>query len=263
MVSNLPAMELRDKVIVVTGAARGIGEAMARRFAREEPAGIVVSDIDDEAMEAVAADIGAKAVRADVSVESDTVALVDAAEDAFGPVDLFCANAGIGISGDEQTPDSEWERLWQINVMSHVHAARRLIPEWVARGEGYFLPTVSAAGLLTNLKAAQYSVTKHAALAFAEWLAITYGDAGVRVSALCPQGVRTRLLDVAEEFHTLLDPVALEPSEVADSVVEGIVAERFLILPHPEVEQYFQNKANDYDRWLGGMRKLQRTVFAD
>ena len=256
-------MELRGKVIIVTGAARGIGEAMARRFAREEPAGIVVSDIDEEAVQAVASDIGAKAMRADVSIEADTVALIDAAEDAYGPVDLFCANAGIGISGDEQTPDDEWARLWDINVMSHVHAARRLVPEWVARGEGYFLPTVSAAGLLTNLKAAQYSVTKHAALAFAEWLAITYGDGGIKVSALCPQGVRTRLLDAADEFRTLLEPVAIEPAEVAQAVVEGIAAENFLILPHPEVEQYFQTKANDYDRWLGGMRKLQRNVFGD
>jgi NAD(P)-dependent dehydrogenase (short-subunit alcohol dehydrogenase family) len=254
-------MQLRDKVIVVTGAARGIGEAMARRFAREEPAGIVVSDLDEEPLALVAAGIGARPIPADVSSERDTVALIDAAEDAFGPVDLFCANAGVGITGDEQTPDDQWDRLWDVNVMSHVHAARRLIPEWVARGEGYFLPTVSAAGLLTNLKAAQYSVTKHAALAFAEWLAITYGDAGVRVSALCPQGVRTRLLDVADEFRTLLEPVALEPAEVAEQVVEGVAAERFLILPHPEVERYFQNKASDYDRWLAGMRKLQRGVF--
>jgi len=189
------------------------------------------------------------------------VALIDAAEDRFGPVDLFCANAGIGIRGDEQTLDEEWQRLWEVNVMSHVYAARRLVPEWRARGEGYFLPTVSAAGLLTNLKAAQYSVTKHAALAFAEWLAVTYGDEGIKVSALCPQGVRTRLLDAAEEFRTLLESVAVEPEDVAEAVVQGIADERFLILPHPEVTQYFQNKANDYDRWLGGMRKLQRNLF--
>lgn len=254
-------MELRDKVVVVTGAARGIGEAMARRFVAEEPAGIVVSDVDGDELEQVADSIGALAVVADVARESDTVALVDKAEDRFGPVDLFCANAGIGISGDEQTPDEEWQRLWEINVMSHVHAARRLIPEWRARGSGYFLATVSAAGLLTNLKAAQYSVTKHAALAFAEWLAVTYGDEGIEVSALCPQGVRTRLLEAADEFRTLLEPVALDPSEVAEAVVEGLAAERFLILPHPEVEGYFQNKAGDYDRWLGGMRKLQRNLF--
>ena len=256
-------MELSDKVIVVTGGARGIGEAMARRFAREEPRGMVISDIDAETLDAVATDLGAMAVPADIAVEADTVNVIEAARQAFGPVDLFCANAGIGIAGDEQTDDAEWDRLWRINVMSHVHAARHLIPEWQERGEGYFLATVSAAGLLTNLKAAQYSVTKHAALAFAEWLSVTYGDAGIRVSALCPQGVRTRLLDAADEFRTLLEPVALEPADVAEAVVAGLGEERFLILPHPEVEQYFQNKANDYDRWLGGMRKLQRTVFPD
>lgn len=254
-------MQLHDKVIVVTGAARGIGEALARRFSHEQPAGIVVSDIDADTLQTVADEIGALAVTADVAVEADTVALIEQAEEQFGPVDLFCANAGIGIPGDEQTPDEDWDRLWQINVMSHVHAARRLIPEWKARGEGYFLPTVSAAGLLTNLKAAQYSVTKHAALGFAEWLAVTYGDDGIKVSALCPQGVRTRLLD-SSEFRTLLEPVALDPSEVAQAVVQGIAEERFLILPHSEVEQYFQNKANDYERWLGGMRKIQRNLFA-
>jgi short-subunit dehydrogenase len=151
--------------------------------------------------------------------------------------------------------------MWQVNLMSHVHAARRLIPAWLARGEGYFLSTASAAGLLTNLKAAQYSVTKHAAVSFAEWLAITYGDRGIKVSCLCPMGVKTPLLDSADEFHALLDPLAIEPEQVAEAVMEGLAEERFLILPHPEVAQFFQNKANDYDRWIGGMRKLQRTVF--
>lgn len=256
-------MRLGGKVVVVTGAANGIGRAMARRFAHENPAGLVLSDIDTEAVGSVASETGGVAVVADVTVESDTVALIDEAEERFGPVDLFCANAGIGIAGDEQTSDSEWGRLWEVNVMSHVHAARRLIPGWVARGEGYLLATVSAAGLLTNLKAAQYSVTKHAALAFAEWLAVTYGDEGVKVSALCPQGVRTRLLESTAEFRALLGPTALDPEEVAEAVVTGLDAEKFLILPHPEVERYFQNKAGDYDRWLAGMRKLSRSVLAD
>ena len=150
--------------------------------------------------------------------------------------------------------------MWHVNVMSHVHAAKHLIPGWKARGAGYFLATVSAAGLLTNVKAAQYSVTKHAAMAFAEWLSITYGDAGIKVSALCPMGVRTRLLDAATEFETLLGPEAIDPSMVADAVVEGLADERFLILPHPEVAQFFQNKANDYERWLGGMRSCSAGI---
>jgi short-subunit dehydrogenase len=197
----------------------------------------------------------------DVAVPVDNNRLVDEVEELFGPIDLFCANAGIGFVGDEQTPPEEWDRMWQVNVMSHVHAAHRLIPTWTARGSGYFLATVSAAGLLTNLKAAQYSVTKHAALAFAEWLAITYGDQGVKVSCLCPMGVKTPFLDSASEFKDLLLPYAIEAETVAEAVVAGLGSEQFLILPHPEVEQFFQNKANDYDRWLEGMRKLQRSVF--
>ena len=256
-------MRLTDKVIVITGAASGIGEAMARRFARESPRALVLGDLDLDGVERVAGDIGAVAHRIDVSDPEANRRLIEDTEDRFGPIDLFCANAGYGIIGDEQTDPSEWDRMWQVNTMSHVHAARHLIPGWVARGEGYFLATVSAAGLLTNLKAAQYSVTKHAAMAFAEWLAITYGDAGVRVSALCPMGVRTKLLDAGSEFERLLGPDALPPDEVADAVVAGLDAEQFLILPHPDVARFFQNKANDYERWLGGMRKLQRTVFPE
>ena len=182
-------------------------------------------------------------------------------EDRFGPIDLFCANAGYGVTGDEQSDPDDRDRMWQVNLMSHVHAAKHLIPSWTARGEGYFLTTASAAGLLTNLKAAQYSVTKHAAVAFAEWLSVSYGDAGVKVSCLCPQFVSTPLVDAMSELEDLIGPSLIEPSVVADVVVEGLRAESFLILPHPEVENFFQNKANDYDRWLGGMRKLQRNVF--
>lgn len=234
---------------------------MAHRFAREGPAGLVIADIDLDAATAVAGETAGVAVLCDVSDPEANKDLIEGAEDRFGPIDLFCANAGIGLVGDEQSDPSSWDRMWGVNVMSHVNAARHLIPGWVARGEGYFLATVSAAGLLTNLKAAQYSVTKHAALAFAEWLAVTYGDAGVKVSALCPQFVNTPLLEGSEAFQALGANHTLEPSEVADVVVSGLQDERFLILPHPEVEQYFQNKANDYERWLGGMRKLQRTVF--
>lgn len=236
---------------------------MARRFAHEDPAGLVIADIDLDAAESVAEEVGGIAVQTDVSDAEANRALIEETEDSFGPIDLFCANAGIGMIGDEQSDIEIWDRMWAINVMSHVHAARHLIPAWVARGHGYFLATASAAGLLTNLKAAQYSVTKHAAVAFAEWLAITYGDRGVKVSALCPQFVNTPLLIDSETFQALGGNHTIEPEEVAEAVVDGLAAERFLILPHPEVEKYFQNKANDYDRWLGGMRKLQRTVFPD
>lgn len=234
---------------------------MARRFAKENPAGLVVADIDIDSARAVADDVGGVAVLTDVSDPEANKDLIEGTEDRFGPIDLFCANAGIGIVGDEQSDTAVWDRMWGINVMSHVHAARHLIPSWMARGEGYLLVTASAAGLLTNLKAAQYSVTKHAAVAFAEWLAVTYGDRGVKVSALCPQFVNTPLLTDSEAFKALGGNHTLEPEEVANAVVAGLDEEKFLILPHPEVEQYFQNKANDYDRWLGGMRKLQRTVF--
>lgn len=236
---------------------------MARRFAREDPAGLVIADLDLDSATAVADEVGGVAVLADVSDPDANRDLIEGTEDRFGPIDLFCANAGIGMVGDEQSDIVMWDRMWNINVMSHVHAARQLIPAWTARGEGYLLVTASAAGLLTNLKAAQYSVTKHAAVAFAEWLAVTYGDEGVKVSALCPQFVNTPLLTDSEAFKALGGNHTLEPEDVADSVVAGLADERFLILPHPEVEKYFQNKANDYDRWLGGMRKLQRTVFPD
>ncbi len=256
-------MDLKDKVIVITGGGSGIGAAMARRFAAETPRAMVIADIDLDSAAGVAEQVGGVAVLTDVADADSNESLIEGTADRFGPIDLFCANAGIGMVGDEQSDPSSWDRMWEINVMSHVHAARHLIPDWVARGSGYFLATASAAGLLTNLKAAQYSVTKHAAVAFAEWLAITYGDEGVKVSALCPQFVNTPLLEGSEAFQALGANHTLEPDEVADAVVSGIEAERFLILPHPEVEKFFQNKANDYERWLGGMRKLQRTVFPD
>ena len=256
-------MDLRDKVVVVTGAGSGIGAAMARRFAKESPKALVLGDLDVSSAREVADEIGAEPFEIDVSDEAANRDLVESVESSHGPIDLFCANAGYAMVGDEQADAREWDRMWEVNVMSHIHAAKALVPSWVARGEGYFLSTASAAGLLTNLKAAQYSVTKHAAVAFAEWLAITYGDAGVRVSCLCPQFVDTPLLERAEEFKALGGSHVLTPEEVADAVVAGLESESFLILPHPEVETFFQNKASDYDRWIGGMRKLQRSVFPD
>ncbi|MCZ6661834.1 MAG: SDR family NAD(P)-dependent oxidoreductase [Actinobacteria bacterium] len=254
-------MRLNDKVIVITGGGSGIGAALARRFSRESPTALVVADLNHESGLAVAEETGGTAFEVDVSDPDSNDRLIDFVEEAFGPIDLYCANAGIGFAGDEQTPPEEWDRMWQVNLMAHVHAARRLVPGWLARGEGYFLSTASAAGLLTNLKAAQYSVTKHAAVAFAEWLAVTYGDSGVKVSCLCPMGVRTPFLDSAHEFHDLLDPYAIDPEQVAEVVVAGIEREDFLILPHPEVKRFFENKADDYDLWIGGMQKLQRSVF--
>lgn len=254
-------MKINNKVVVVTGAGSGIGAAMARRFSHEDPAGLLLADLDGDSVDRLAAELGAIAHQIDVSDPGATAHLVDETEDQLGPIDLFCANAGYGLAGSEQSDPEEWDRMWNVNVMSHVHAAKQLIPGWLARGEGYFLSTASAAGLLTNIGAAEYSVTKHAAVAFAEWLSVTYGDKGVKVSCLCPQFVATPLIDAMSELKDLIGPSLIEPSVVADAVVDGLAAERFLILPHPEVEKYFQNKAADYDRWIAGMRKLQSSVF--
>jgi NAD(P)-dependent dehydrogenase (short-subunit alcohol dehydrogenase family) len=223
----------------------------------------VVADVDAAGAAAVAESIAgaggtALAVSTDVAVEADVVALVDKALDTYGPIDLFCANAGIAVTGSVDVPDEEWRRIWDINVMAHVYSARAVLPGMLARGEGYLLHTASAAGLLTNLGAAPYAVTKHGAVALAEWLAITYGDAGIKVSCLCPQGVRTNmLLGAGPEGEALLAAGALEPEDVADAVVAGLASEGFLILPHPEVAEYLRRKAGDYDRWLAGMRRLQ------
>jgi NAD(P)-dependent dehydrogenase (short-subunit alcohol dehydrogenase family) len=258
-------MELKDKVVVVTGGASGIGRALCRRFAAEGARGVVVADLAGDGAAAVAEEIGGLGVSTDVSVEADIRTLVDTAESTYGPIDLFCSNAGIAIGGGVDVADEAWDRIWGINVMAHVYAARAVLPGMLARGSGYLLATASAAGLLTNLGAAPYAVTKHAAVALAEWLAITHGDAGIKVSCLCPQGVRTPMLlggsDAGEDAANMLMPGAIEPEDVADAVVEGLEAERFLILPHPEVAEYFRRKADDYDRWLAGMRRLQARVM--
>jgi NAD(P)-dependent dehydrogenase (short-subunit alcohol dehydrogenase family) len=262
-------MDLADKVVVVTGGASGIGRALALRFAEEGARGVVVADLDGTGAERVAGEVGAQGVGVgcDVADRAQTEALVERAEDAFGPVDVFCANAGVGggIGMDEG-----WEQALGVNTLAHVHAARRLVPGWVERGSGYFLSTASAAGLLSQIGSAQYAVSKHGAVAFAEWLSITYGDAGVRVSCLCPMGVNTPLLNAGEESgeadgRTAMNVVkaagaVLEPEQVADVVVEAMAEERFLVLPHPEVLDFFRRKASDYDRWLAGMRRLQAAI---
>ena len=255
-------MELDGKHVVVTGAGSGIGRACAVRFAAEG-ARVVVSDLDGERARAVAAEIDAVALPADVGREAEILALVAGARDRGGPIDLFFSNAGIaGPAGGPEAPDAELQLTWEINVMSHIWAARALVPEMVARGEGYLLSTASAAGLLTQISALGYSVTKHAAVAVAEWLAITYGDAGLKVSCLCPQAVRTPLLDLALEdpvgAAALLSGGVIEPDEVAAAVVAGLADERFLILPHEDVAQHLAFKGARPDRWISGMRRLVR-----
>jgi NAD(P)-dependent dehydrogenase (short-subunit alcohol dehydrogenase family) len=254
-------MLVRDKIVVVTGGANGIGRALCERFRREGARGIVVADVDAEAHN-VAREIGGLAVIADVGIERDVIRSVESAVGAYGRIDLFCSNAGLGTEGDVQTPDETWQRSWQVNVMAHVYAARAVLPFMLATGGGYLLQTASAAGLLTQIGSAPYSVTKHAAVAFAEWIAITYGDRGIKVSCLCPQGVRTRMLEGASEStRGMLGETALTPDAVADAVVAGLAEERFLILPHPEVAEYVRRKAADCDRWLRGMRRLhERTL---
>ncbi len=250
-------MKLKDKVAVVTGGAHGIGKALCERFAREG-ARVVVADLDTEAASQVAKQIGGLAVTTNVAREADIVNLVQKANEAFGAIDLFCSNAGIGTPGGADEANEIWQNIWEVNVMAHIYAARAVVPQMLARGEGYLLNTASAAGLLAQIGSAPYSVTKHAAVAYAEWLSITHGDRGIRVSCLCPQGVNTDLLRRSTGGPgQFLRAGMLEPDQVADCVVKGLEEERFLILPHPEVAEYLRRKATDYDRWLRGMRRLQ------
>ncbi len=258
-------MELRDKVVLVTGGANGIGRALCRRFVAEGVRGLAVVDRQAKASYELALELGGTAIglAADVAREADVEAAVHATEERFGPIDLLVSNAGIGTGGGVEAPNEAWQQIWEVNLMAHVYAARAVLPGMIARGEGYLLHTASAAGLLTNIGAAPYSVTKHAAVGLAEWLAVTHGDQGIKVSCLCPQGVRTDMLLAGTDDAAgavVLAQGAIEPEDVAEAVVRGLAAETFLILPHPEVLTHFQRKAGDYDRWLGGMRKLQRRI---
>jgi NAD(P)-dependent dehydrogenase (short-subunit alcohol dehydrogenase family) len=256
-------------VAVVTGAASGIGRAFAERAAEERPAKLVLADLNLEGVEAVARELGAVAVRADVSQEQDIVALVERARQEGGPIDLFYSNAGVpGPPGGPEAPDEELDRTWKINLMAHVWAARALLPEMVERGQGYLVSTASAAGILTQVDALAYSVTKHAAVALAEWIAINYGDAGIKVSVVCPLGVRTPMLEGAVERRSpgaaaLLADDLLEPSQVAEAVIAGIRDERVLILPHENVARYMALKGARHDRWLEGMQDLVRRARAE
>lgn len=264
-------MELRDRVVVVTGGGSGIGAALALRLAAESPAAIVLADLDGANAQRVAAQV--TAANPDVAVEDracdvaspDQVdRLVRDTAQRHGRVDLYCSNAGIGTGAGIEAPDEVWQRIWDVNLMSHVHAMRALLPAWLERGEGHLLITASAAGLLTNLGDAPYSVTKHGAVALAEWLSITYGDRGLHVACLCPQGVRTPLLfgDRPELQDALAAEVVkaqriIEPEEVAEATIEGLRDDRFLILPHAEVADYERARATDRERWLGAMRRMQ------
>lgn len=255
-------MKIEGKSVVVTGGASASGLALARCFAAEGARGIAIADLQEEALERAAAELGCLAVPCDVTDEAAIACLVAAAEEAHCPIDVFVSNAGIALMGSADASDEEWRQNWDLHVMAHVYAARAVAPKMAAQGKGYLVNTASAAGLLSHVESATYSVTKHAAVAFAEWLSIEYGERGVRVFVLCPQAVRTAMLAGHEESVASLDGV-LEPEQVADSVIEAMEREAFLILPHPEVEGYMQRKAADRERWLRGMRKLRAVHGGD
>lgn len=258
-------MEVKDKVIVVTGGGSGIGRALCERFARDGAAAVVVADLNAAAAAEVAGVIGGVSATVNVGIEADVQQLVADATQRFGRIDLFCSNAGVIVRADEDAPIAQWQRHWDVNVMAHVYAARAVLPQMIARGEGTLLNTASAAGLLSQVNSAPYSVTKHAAVAFAEWLSIAHRDQGIRVSCLCPQGVDTPMLRGAEAGgrRSFLADGALTAQHVAECVVQGLRDEVFLILPHPEVLTFFQRKAGDYERWLRGMRRLRDQVMRE
>ena len=257
-------MKIAGKVCVVTGAASGIGKALAGRFAAEGARGVVCADRNEADAAAVAGSIGGLAVRCDVSQESDINALVVAALERYGAVDLFCSNAGVIERHGLDASLKDWRRTMDVNFMAHVLAARAVVPVMLKQGSGYIVATASAAGLLMQVDSATYTVSKHAAVAFAEWLSVNYAERGIRVSCLCPQGVRTpMLLGPSGERKSFLSEGSVSAEEVAAKVVEAIEAERFLVLPHPEVAEYERRKTADRDRWLGGMRRLRAAIMAD
>ena len=249
-------MEVRDKVVVVTGAANGIGRALAKRFSEEGAGKIIIADLDEQGLKRVETETGAESFKTDVASEADIKQLIKSCERKYGGIDLLCNNAGIGVNGGPEVPNEEWQKIWEINVMAHVYAARAAIPGMLRRGSGYILNTASAAGLLSQIGSAPYAVTKHAAVSFAEWLAITYGDRGLKVSVLCPQAVRTAMTADDPDGVASVDGM-IEPEQVSEAVVTTLKNESFLVLPHPKVLDYIQRKSGDYDRWIEGMKKLQ------
>ncbi len=255
-------MQIAGKVIVVTGGANGIGRGLCERFVKDGAAAVVVADRDFDAARAAADQIGstATAVGCDVSNEDQVRELVTLTLAEHGPIDLFCSNAGVTVKGTETTPNADWQRLWDVNVMAHVYAARAVLPMMLERGEGYLLQTSSAAGILTEIGSAAYSVTKHAAVSFAEWLSVKYRRRGIRVSCLCPAGVQTQFLHEDDTIHQFLATSALTPEDVAECVVQGLAEERFLLLPHHQVEEFFAFKGEDYDRWLHNFSRIAQKL---
>lgn len=253
-------MEVKDKVVVVTGAARGIGAAMCRRFVAEGAAGVVISDRDRAAADLLAEELGQMAVTCDVGIESQVRILVEKTARKYGRVDIFCSNAGITSKGGLDCSTAEWQNQWNVNVMSRLFAARCVVPLMIQQGSGYLIHTASAAALLTEIGSAAYSVTKHADLAMAEWLSVCYGRQGIRVSCVCPLGVETDMLDESDPIHRYLHLHSISADDVAKSVVAGIRSEQFLILPHPEVAEFMALKHEDRDRWLRGMQRLRQKL---
>lgn len=257
-------MELNGKVVVVTGGASGIGTGLCRRFREEGVRALIIADLNGEAVADLADELDAVSVTLDVRDEAAIAAMVSEVEAQFGQIDLFCSNAGIlNLDGGDfwatSSPNEVWQANWEIHVMAHVYAARACLPGMIRRGEGYFLHTISAAGLLSQPYTAAYATTKHAAIGFAESLAISHGDDGIKVSCLCPQAVDTAMLGGTDGGSAGIDGI-LSPAQVAQAVIDGLREESFLILPHEQVEQYHLNKAQNYNRWIGGMRKLRRSM---
>ena len=257
-------MELHERVVLVTGGGNGIGRAICQRIAQETPHGIVIADRDLDAAQKVANEIGAVAVECDVSCENDVQSAVQRTRQEFGRLDVVVSNAGITAKGGFETPDSDWDRLWRVNVMAHVYLARAAVPVMLEQGEGAFVVTASAAGLLTEIGSAAYSVTKHGAVAFAEWLSVHYRNSGLKVACLCPAGVATDFLDLDDPIHQFLHVSSVTPEHVAECVIDALRAETFLVLPHAEVGEFFQFKTQNYDRWLHNFAhinsRLQRRV---
>ena len=253
-------MQIANKVILVTGGASGIGRGLCERFAREGAKGVCVADVDDTAGQQVAAAIGGKYIHCDVGDEAQVQRAIAETEAQFGPIDLYVSNAGIAfrdagglVAGSS---NADWTKIWEVNLMAHVYATRALLPAMIARGSGYFLITASAAGLLNQVGSAAYSVTKHAAVGFAESLAITHGEQGIGVSVFCPQGVWTNMTRWVKESPKGADAM-MQPAEVAETVVQALAEERFLIVSHAQTKEYLQRKAADYDGWIRGMQRYR------